>query len=253
MRRGRWRLPCRPGLAAVSLLAMAAVPARAEAIAADLSSHLIAINSSFTGASVVLFGATDEPGDVIAVVRGPERRTTVWHKERVFGIWVNAASVTFAHVPSFYAVAASRPLDELIPPATAARYGIGLANLQFETSPPVAADRAKRFAAALVEEHQRVGLFGTATGSITFLGGRLFRATLDFPATVPTGAYVVEAFLVRDGEVVDRRTAPLSVSKVGLDAAVSDFATRRSALYGAIAVGIAVVAGWLASLPFRSV
>ena len=39
---------------------------------------------------------------------------TVWRKGKVAGIWVNAESVTFRNVPSFYAVAASRPVEELI-------------------------------------------------------------------------------------------------------------------------------------------
>ena len=43
------------------------------------------------------------------------------------------------------------------------------------------------------------------------------------------------------------------VDKVGVDAMVSDYATRQAAAYGAIAVLTAVVAGWLASLPFRGV
>ena len=45
--------------------------APAEGLVADLTSHLIAITTGFTGASVVLFGATDGPGDVIVAVRGP--------------------------------------------------------------------------------------------------------------------------------------------------------------------------------------
>ena len=69
---------------------MHGAPARAEGVVADLSSHLIAITTGFTGASVVLFGATDGRGDVIVVVRGPEREMTVWRKSRVAGIWVNA-------------------------------------------------------------------------------------------------------------------------------------------------------------------
>jgi len=39
---------------------------------------------------------------------------------------------------------------------------------------------------------------------------------------------------------------------VGIDADVFGFAGRQPAVYGAIAVVIAMVAGWLASLPFRS-
>jgi uncharacterized protein (TIGR02186 family) len=79
----------------------------------------------------------------------------------------------------------------------------------------------------------------------------LFRTTITFPANVPTGTYLVEILLVRDKDVVGGQTTPLIVSKVGVDAAVFDFARNRSLAYGAIAVIMAVMAGWLASLPFR--
>jgi uncharacterized protein (TIGR02186 family) len=226
-------------------------PARADAVVADLSSHIIAINSSFTGASVVLFGATDGPADVIAVVRGPDREMTVWRKGKVVGLWVNAESVSFTNVPSFYSVAASRPVGDLLLPGSAALHRIGTGNLKLEPGARVAPDRAKRFTEALIDEQQRAGLFGTEIGKITFLGERLFRATISFPANVPTGTYLVEIFLVRDHDIVGGQTTPLVVTKVGVDAAVFDFATRESAAYGAIAVLTAVMAGWLASLPFR--
>lgn len=247
------RAASRLGGAVLLALALAAGPARGAAVVADLSSHIIAISSGFTGASVVLFGATDGPGDIVAVVRGPEREMTVWRKGKVAGIWVNAESATFTNVPSFYAVAASRPLGEAVQPAAAALYRIGTANLKLESKSPITADQASRFAQALVEEQRRAGLFAGETGKIAFLGERLFRASLGFPANVPTGTYLVEVFLVRDRDVVGGQTTPLIVSKVGVDAAVSDFATREAAAYGAIAVLTAVVAGWLASLPFRGV
>lgn len=247
----RWASPV--GAAVLLLLALLAGPARGAAVVADLSSHIIAIGSGFTGDSVVLFGSTDGPGDIIAVVRGPDRDVTVWRKGKIAGIWVNAESVTFDKVPSFYSVVASRPLDQLILPATAALYRIGAANLKIETKKLIAPERGRRFAEALIAEQQRAGLFAAETGKITFLGERLFRASLSFPANVPTGTYLVQIFLVRERDVVGGQTTPLVVSKVGLDAVVSDFATREAAAYGAIAVLMAVVAGWLASLPFRGV
>jgi uncharacterized protein (TIGR02186 family) len=225
--------------------------ARGDEVVADLSSHLIAISSGFTGASVVLFGTTDGPGDIVAVVRGPEREMTVWRKGKAAGIWLNAESVTFANVPSFYSVVASRPLDDIVSPGIAALYRIGPGNLKFDVRGAVPPERAKRFSDALIRTQQRNGLFGAATGKISFLGERLFRSVLIFPANVPTGTYLVEVFLVRNHDVVGGQTTPLVVSKVGVDAALSDFATRQSAAYGGIAVLTAVVAGWLASLPFR--
>jgi uncharacterized protein (TIGR02186 family) len=234
-------------------LIFAGSPARAAEIVADLTSHLIAIGSGFTGDSVVLFGAIEGPGDVIAVVRGPARDTTIWRKGKIAGIWVNAQSVTFSNVPSFYAVAASRPVDEVLAPGAAALYRIGTANLKLDAKPPATPETGRRFADALIAEQQQAGLFGASPLKISFLGERLFRTTIAFPANVPTGSYLVEVFLVRDRDVVGGQTTPLVVSKVGLDAAVSDFATREAAAYGAIAVVTALVAGWLASLPFRGV
>ena len=226
-------------------------PAHGAAVLADLSSHIIAIGGGFTGDSVVLFGSTDGPSDIIAVVRGPERNMTVWRKGKVAGIWINAESLTFNNLPAFYAVVASRPIDELIKPSVAALYKIGVPYLKYETASPASPERVRVFTDALMKEQRQAGLFVADIGKVTFLGERLFRATLSFPQNVPTGTYLVQVFLIRDGDVVSGQTTPLVVSKVGLDAEISDFAIRRSAAYGAIAIAVALAAGWLASLPFR--
>src|SRR5439155_818329 len=138
------------------------------------------------------FGATEGRGDIIAVVRGPEREMKVWRKGKVAGIWVNAESVTFSNAPSFYALATSRPLDEVVAPGPAALYRIGTSNLKLQAKPPATPEEAARFGAALIAEQQRDGLFPTNIGKIAFLGERLFRATIAFPANVPTGTYIVE-------------------------------------------------------------
>jgi uncharacterized protein (TIGR02186 family) len=244
-----WRAAVLLWLAALWLAA--AAPANGAAVLADLSSHIISIGGGFTGDSVVLFGSTDGPGDIIAVVRGPERSATVRRKGKVAGIWVNAESVTFGNVPAFYAVVASQPVEQLIQPSVAALYKIGTAHLRYETISPTSPERARRFAEALVEQQRQAGLFVADTGRVVFLGERLFRATLSFPQNVPTGTYLVQVFLVRDGDVVSGQTTPLVVLKVGADAAIADFAIRQSAAYGAIAIALALAAGWLASLPFR--
>jgi uncharacterized protein (TIGR02186 family) len=225
--------------------------ARAEALVADLTSHLIAITTGFTGASVVLFGATDGPGDVIVAVRGPDREMTVRRKSRVAGIWVNTQQVTFVNLPSFYAVAASRPIADILSPAAAAFYRLGIANLKLAASTPAPSVVVDAFRTALERTQQEAGLYVERISKVDFLGERLFRATITFPSNVPTGTYLIEVFLVRDKDIVSGQTTPLVVSRVGVDAAVFEFSTRQPGFYGAIAVLTAVVAGWLASLPFR--
>jgi uncharacterized protein (TIGR02186 family) len=236
----------------LALILLWAAPARAEPLVADLTNHLIAITTGFTGTSVVLFGAIDGPGDVAVVVRGPDREMTVRRKSRIAGIWVNSQEVSFANVPSFYFVAASRPFEEIVSPAIAALYRFGVTNLEMKPSATTSQQIADEFVTALVRTQQRARLFPNTVGKVNFIGERLFRTTIEFPSNVPTGTYLVQVFLVRDRDVVGGQTTPLVVSKVGIDADVFGFSGRQPALYGAIAVLTAMVAGWLASLPFRS-
>jgi uncharacterized protein (TIGR02186 family) len=231
---------------------LASGDARGEQLAADLSSHLIGITSGFTGTSVVLFGATDGPGDVVVVVRGPDRDIAVRRKRRVAGIWVNAKEEVFVGVPSFYGIASSGPLDQITTPSVRAFHQMGVENLRLQLSRGPLRSEDLKFRDALIEEQQNDRLFGIAPGKVDFLGERLFRTTLDFPSNVPTGTYLVEIFLIRNKTVVSGQTTPLIISKVGIDAEIYDFADRRGPLYGIVAVAAAMMAGWLASLPFRN-
>jgi len=244
----------RRALLAVAFLALA-LPARADQpLLADLTGHLIAITTGFTGTSVVLFGATDGPGDIVAIVRGPERDSVVWQKRHLAGLWINGHSVTFANVPSYYAVFSNRKLADIAPANAQAQSQIGIGNLRIDPrDPQTRPDETTTFRAALIAEQKRAHLFGEYPGSVAFLGDRLFRATLNFPANVPTGNYLVEVLLIRSGKVVSGQTTPLVIAETGVGADVSEFAENNAALYGVGAVLGAALLGWLASLPFRNV
>jgi uncharacterized protein (TIGR02186 family) len=225
---------------------------RADSLVADLSQHLVGITTGFSGADVLLFGAVEDQGDVVVITRGPDRPVVMHRKSRILGVWVNTASMTFERAPSFYSIASSRPLEELAPATMLARHEMGIEHLRLElarakASPNVAAE----WRDGLIRNLQRLGLYGTSVRNVTFLGNRLFRTRITLPANVPTGIYQVQVFLIRDGRVISGQTTPLSVSKVGGEAVVFDFAHNQPPLYGLIAIVLALVAGWLAHFAFR--
>jgi uncharacterized protein (TIGR02186 family) len=185
-------------------------------------------------------------------VRGADHEVSVRRKSRVAGIWVNAKEMPFEGVPRFYWVGSSRPLGEVLSPAAMAFNRIGLDNLVFTSRGRPLRSEDQPFREALIATEQSDGFFAPEIGRVDFLGERLFRTTIAFPANVPTGTYRVEVFLVRQKDVVSGQTTPLIVTKLGVGAAVYDFADRRGLLYGIVAVAAAVMAGWLASLPFRN-
>lgn len=245
--------PIRLAAALVGLLLGVGVAATvsAQQLVADLTSHLIAITTGFTGAEVVLFGTVDAPGDVAIVVTGPRIDVTVRRKDRIAGIWLNAKSVRFEQVPSYYAVATSRPLDEIVSTPVLERHQIGLPHLQLPTRRNLDPVERADFRAALIRAKQRAGLYAISLGQVAFLGERLFRTNIFFPANVPTGLYNVEALLIRDGEVVSAQTTPLVVSKVGFSAEIYEVARNQPVLYGLAAAFGAAAMGWLAGVAFR--
>src|SRR3546814_13493640 len=60
--------------------------------------------------------------DIIVVVRGPVQSVTVREKRKIAGIWMNADSLRYRSAPSYYAVAASRPVDQLLDERTRSIY-----------------------------------------------------------------------------------------------------------------------------------
>jgi uncharacterized protein (TIGR02186 family) len=243
----------------VSALAVAAIvyvanpmTGHARDLVFDLSEPLVAITANFTGSELLLFGVTDGAGDVVVVVRGPLRDQIVRKKERISGIWINQQSMIFKGVPDFYAVASNRPIDEFIAPEIRDANHIGPTHLDLEpTATEAPPGEINAFRNALIRNKQRQGLYSDKTANLIFLSDRLFRTTLRFPANVTVGTYGIDVFLVQNGEIVRVETKLVNFRKFGFGASVYDFAHRHSLAYGFLAVFIAVMAGWLANLPFR--
>lgn len=241
----------RRAMLAAAALVLACAPAMAESLVADLSDHLVRITTGFTGSDVLLFGAIEGEGDIVVVVRGPTSHAVVRRKERVAGVWINQNRIGFSDVPAFYAVASSRPLADILPHPVAARHQIGVSNLRLTVDGSAAeADRAA-YREALERNQARNGLYPGEIGRVTFLGDRLFRTNVEFPANVPTGIYRVEVYLVRDGQVASAQTTPLEIRKAGLEAEIFGFAHRQKVWYGLIAILLALMAGWGAGELFR--
>ena len=245
LQRAVWRL-------AAALFLMGLIrPACAQEVVADLSDHLIAVTTGFSGTKLLLFGAIDgEAADVIIVVRGPAEQVVVRRKDSLGGIWVNRDNLVFRRVPAFYRLASTQPLEDIATKRVLARHGIGLKHVRI-INPVGQNGDLSEFKSALIRNKQRIGLYPEANGQIALLGNRLFRSDIFFPSNVPTGTYNVTVYLLRDNKMVSAQTTPLVVSKIGVGARVFAFAHRHSALYGIAALAIALFAGWFAGAIFK--
>lgn len=245
--------------AAIALASLALAGAVKPVLVPDVSARSIEIRYTFAGAQLLLFGAilypsgripTDNP-DIVIVVKGPPQPIIVREKQRIAGIWMNAESSRFRSAPSFYAVASSRPVPELVDERTAAIYELGLHNLQLSPGTSALPERAQRFEAGLIDLRRRQALYSEDPGGVEITGGVLYRATIQIPSQVPVGTYTAETFLIDDGRVLAVATRKIEIGKSGFERFVALAARRHSVLYGLTAVLLSLVLGWSAAALFR--
>jgi len=225
----------------------------------DVSQRDIEIIYSFTGAELLLFGAILYPGgriparpaDIAIVLKGPLEPIVVREKQKVAGIWINADSASFRSAPSFYAVATSRPLDQIVDERTAAIYELGVRNLHLSPADADTPEEANRFENGLVDLRQRTALYLQQPGAVLITDGVLYRARIRIPARVPVGTYTAETFLIQDGRVVAAAVRDIEIRKSGFEQFVANAAEQHGFIYGLVAVALSVSLGWAAGALFR--
>lgn len=248
--------------AAAALAALASLGlggASKPVLVPDVSARNIEIRYSFTGAQLLLFGAILYPGgrlpsdspDVVVVVKGPVEPIVIREKQRIALIWMNADSSRFRSAPSFYAVASSRPIAELVDERTAAVYELGVQNLQLSPGTGALPEKARRFEAGLLDLRRREGLYSENPRGVEISEGVLYRASIAIPSQVPVGTYTAETFLIDNGRVLAAATRDIDIGKSGFERFVALAARRHALIYGLVSVLLSLGLGWLAAAAFK--
>jgi uncharacterized protein (TIGR02186 family) len=246
--------------------ATATAPAepRPENVEADVSTRSVAVTSSFTGTEIVVFGAIDnarhlesneEQYEIVITLEGARQRLVARRKSNVTGIWVNTESVTFADVPSYYAIASTRPLDEIADPIVLRQRDIGFEQIPMQPergwATGLSTSDLRKFKSAVIRLKRKERLYVESEFGVRFVGRNLFRATIDLPANVPVGPLATRVYLFRNGQLIDTFESRVQLAREGIERYLYDFAFSYPMLYGIAAVIVAIGAGLAASSIFQ--
>ena len=226
----------------------------------DVSQRQISIQSGFTGAELLLFGAIVDPRrsenreaiDIVVVLRGPTEPIILREKKKVAGIWINADSNDFQSVPGFYAIASSRKISDIVDVKTAAIYELGIDRLQLSPTGAIDSKKLRHFVKGLVDNRQRGGLFRDNPDGVVISENVLYRARLTIPSSVPVGDYTAETLLIQNGKVIAADdNVKIAIKKIGFEAFITTLADKYSFYYGLIAVFISILFGLAAGYIFQ--
>ena len=219
---------------------------------ADVSLYQVEIDANFNGTTLYIFGARNGTGEIIAVLRGESANYVVRKKERVAGFWVNTDRYRLTNVPVFYALALNK--NETHPELEHVMSTLKLGLL--DVLPPLPTRKKlgqDAFVEAFLRNMKRDAFYSEQFSQVRFMGDTLFKAAITLPDNVPPGHYVAEVYLVNDGEVVGMQATPVEIRKVGLDAKLAELSRNYPAVYGLLAVVLALSIGWLAGRIFEKI
>ncbi|WP_166417014.1 TIGR02186 family protein [Cochlodiniinecator piscidefendens] len=236
-----------------------ALPTHAEQVVAGLSQNRVAITANFDGSEILIFGAvqretpapTFAPLEVIVAISGPSHAVTVRRKTHQYGIWVNTDAVEVDEAPTFYAVATSGPLDEILLETEDLRHHISVNRAIRSVGAPEEISDSEAFTDAIIRIRMNNGLYQTLDNTVEVSEETLFNTSIALPANLTEGDYTTRIFLTRGGEVIDVFETSIDVRKVGLERWVYNLAHEQPLIYGLLSLFIAIAAGWGASAFFR--
>ncbi len=234
-----------------------------------LDPEKIAMGTFYDGARVRIEGTAPSGSGVLIVVRGAESDEFFNRKGRVGPIWLNVDRIHIKQAPSIFLSFSSSDVSSLLDRASMNAYQLDKAAIlsqirclchckcsltehaqqsgvgDAEPDPPY----ESLLNADFLSLKEREGSYSVHPHSvhITTVANSKTSYVLEFewPRKVPPGDYQVEVYACRGHEVIARSAATLQLAEVGFPAYISNIASAYPWAYGAAAVLVAMLAGFL--------
>jgi hypothetical protein len=238
---------------ALSLLLAAPWPhsARAEL---RLIPDSVPINTFFSGMLVRVVGEIPAGGNAVVEVIGKRIEEQVLRKGRHWDIWMNDGEIDIENSPSLY-FALSTDSAGFSRWGADAQYGYAALQEQASFTGDTAGMTNSKVFQEFVDLKEQENLYRLLPGSLKVspsARNRMFvEGTFRIPSRVAPGDYRVRLSVVRDGRRLHSETAHLVIYMVGLPAFLASLARRHGALYGLLAIAIAVIFGFLVGVLFK--
>jgi uncharacterized protein (TIGR02186 family) len=245
---------------AASVPAWAATPETSSKVLTAASKNRIDIGLFYKGDRVHFFGVNPVPGSdlIIRLTAVKDEELKLSMKGRVGPFWMTVKQFAVTGAPFMYKIHASRPIKDIISDKTAQELELGfpaikkrlqLHLIRGESAP----EDAEQVFTGLLKIKKDANLYNIEEGPerLEITEGRLFSHYFRFPPAATEGKYLVESFSFTNGELVGYGKDEINVSKVGLEAWLTNAAQNYPMAYGIGAVLFAIGAGLLVGMIFK--
>jgi hypothetical protein len=233
---------------------------RAQGSYIDCSPNLIQVRAFFHGTWVKIHGRCPSGSRVLVEVVGEDEKEILMKMGRRGLLWMNVAEVHIEGAPNLYLLLGHSETSLATPSnkmdfrdGKNCGYGQLLQRVRISGSHVDEAEKVKLFE-EFVNLKESESLYGILPNAIQVEprgDGDYFEGRFWLPPRVYAGDYAVRPLLVIGNEILRGSSTKIKVVRVGLPAILSSLALRQPALYGILAVVVAMATGLLMGVVFR--
>ncbi|OGQ94746.1 MAG: hypothetical protein A2521_16610 [Deltaproteobacteria bacterium RIFOXYD12_FULL_57_12] len=241
------------------LLLLPVIPGQKNALALTISVNpgQIPITMGYHGATLHINGSNPTGADLIIKISTPPTDAHLRYKGKAAGLfWMKLGSMEFHNVPGTYKLYSTGNAEQLLVNDDRVLHQVGYAALKKQTGITSSAgeiDPDKWFVEYLkLKENEK--LYSVTNGAITRqhdANEDTYTLDAEWPYQASPGLYNIEVLAVDNGRVVEQAATTLTVKQAGLVEKLSKLAFNNGAMYGIMAIIIAMGAGLAVGAIFK--
>ncbi len=212
------------------------------------------INSFYHGGKLRVTGKSGPGDDIIVKISSPPVESSLKYMGKAAGLfWMKVGDMEFKPVSNVYMIYSTGKIDGITSPDERLKRWIGYDALrsQVEISSSKGPVDKDRWFNEFIKFKEKNRLYAIHEGSIVEDSQGGFSLDVDWPYQAPPGEYTLEALAVKGGAVYAKATQKLVIKSAGMVNLLSDLAFKSAAIYGLIAIVIAMLAGLLVGIIFK--
>jgi len=213
----------------------------------------IKVGLFFNGQKVIVTADLPKCSGVILKLVGKDNEMTLNEKGKKTFIWLNVAQVTVKNAPSIYILTSTDKVAKLCSDLDQENELIGYNSLKgkiiFESNLPLSGNEFEEFI-KLGEHNGSYSINNKAQIISDSDGKQTLKATLEIPSFISPDDYNVIIYCFKEGFLIDKAAINLSVEEVGLPLFIKNLAKGSPAIYGIMAIIVAMIAGITIGLIF---
>ncbi len=246
------RLPHKLAGLVAGLLLAGALPAQAAGLVVAPAN--VSIGAFFNGQTVTVSGAVPAGAQAVLEVMGASSEEPLMRKGRRGGLWMNVGEILVHDAPSLYLVMSTA--KELLTQAPAtATWGYQALEGRLTFTGSIEPTEREKFMSQFLQLKESEQLYAAWPGALQLKAGAGGEGQVTGRFTLPTntrpGTYKVSLSVIQDGRVVSQTSADLTVALTGFPALLASLAYQHGAVYGVLAVIIAIVTGFAMGFLFK--